>query len=74
MQENSSTSSHRIASRRLIRAVTLLCRAGRQLAEASRIAPDPYNRERLHYFATGIRDLSLPLSRIASRLERGDQQ
>jgi hypothetical protein len=70
MQEHSSTFSHRAASRRLTRAVTLLNRAGRQLDDAIRVAPDPYNRERLHYFATGLRDLSLPLSRIASRLEK----
>lgn len=63
--------SHRIASRRLTRAVTLLTRAGRQLDDAGRIAPDPHNRQRLHYLATGLRDLTLPLSRIASRLEKG---
>jgi hypothetical protein len=63
--------SHRIASRRLTRAITLLTRAGRQLDNASRLAPDKYNADRLRFFAIGIRDLSLPLSRIASRLEKG---
>jgi hypothetical protein len=66
-----NSTSHRIASRRLTRAVMLLCHAGRQLDDASRVAPDPYNRERLRHFATGPRDLSLPLSRLASRLEKG---
>jgi hypothetical protein len=72
MQEHSSISSHRIASRRLTRAVALLYRAGLQLDGASQIAPDRHNRDRLHTLAVGIRELSLPLSRIASRLERGD--
>ena len=66
--------SRRIASRQLTRAVTLLGRAGRQLDDASRVVPDSYNRDRLHYIATGLRDLSLPLSRIASRLEKGGER
>jgi hypothetical protein len=66
--------SHRIASRRLTRAITLLTRAGRQLDYASRLAPDPYNADRLRVLATGLRDLSLPLSHIASRLEKGGDQ
>jgi len=70
MQKQSSVSSTRIASRRLTRAVTLLTRAGRQLDAASRSVPDSYNADRLRYFATGLRDLSLPLSRAASRLEK----
>jgi len=63
--------SKRIASRRLTRAVTLLTRAGRQLYCASQAAPDRFNREKLHFLADGLRELSLPLSRIASRLEKG---
>jgi len=62
--------SPRIASRRLTRAVTLLSRAGRQLDAASRLAPDKYHADRLRFLATGLRDLSLPLVRIASRLEK----
>ena len=63
--------STRIASRRLTRAVTLLFRAGKQLDAASRIAPDRYDADRLRFFATGVRDVTLPLSKIASCLERG---
>lgn len=63
--------SSRTASRRLTRALTLLRRAGRQLDNASQTAPDHYNRDRLHSLALGLRELSLPLSRIASRLEKG---
>jgi len=63
--------SDRTASRRLTRAVTLLGRAGRQLDAASRLAPDNYHADRLRFLATGLRDLSLPLSRIASCLEKG---
>jgi hypothetical protein len=65
------TTSNHIASRRLTRAVTLLIRAGRQLESASQAAPDRFHRKRLHFFADGLRELSLPLSRIASRLEKG---
>ena len=63
--------SARIASRRLARAVALLVRAGKQLDHAGRIVPDRYNSDRLRSLATGLRDLSLPLSRIASRFEKG---
>lgn len=65
--------SSRTSSRRVIRAVTLLYRAGRQLDTASQTAPDRYNRDRLHDLASGLRSLSLPLSRIASRLENGGE-
>jgi hypothetical protein len=70
-QTNYPSLSHRLASRRLTRAVTLLARAGRQLDDASRVAPDRHNRNRLRLLATGLRDLSIPLSKIASYLERG---
>ena len=63
--------STRIASRRLTRAITLLSRAGKQLDSASQTVPDRYQMDRLRFLATGLRDLSLPLSRIASRLEKG---
>ena len=53
--------------------MTLLTRAGRQLESASQAAPDRFNRDRLYFLATGLRELSLPLARIASRLQkRGD--
>ena len=63
--------SGRVASRRLSRAVTLLARAGRQLDGASQAVPDRYNQNRLRLLASGLRDLSIPLSKIASYLERG---
>lgn len=66
--------SNRAASRRLARAVALLDRAGEQLSAASQAAPDRYHRNKLHTLAVGLRDLSLPLSRIASVLERGGLQ
>ena len=62
--------SYQTASRRLARVVTLLYRAGKQLDAASKEAPDGYHADRLYYFATGLRDLSLPLARIASQLEK----
>jgi hypothetical protein len=67
------SSSNRTASRRLTRAVTLLFRAGKQLDAASRTIPDTYNADRLRFFARGLRDVSLPLSKVASRLERGGE-
>ena len=63
--------TNRIASRQLTRAVTLLFRAGKQLDAASRIAPDRYDADRLRFLATGLRELSLPLSKIASCFEKG---
>jgi hypothetical protein len=65
--------SPRIASRQITRVVTLLACAGRQLDHASRVAPDKYNSDRLRFLATGLRDLSLPLTRIASQLEKGGE-
>jgi hypothetical protein len=70
MQAGLDRSSHRIASRRVNRAAMLLSRAGRELDTASRLA-DRYHSDRLHVLATGLRELSLPISKIASRLERG---
>src|SRR5215469_11136886 len=69
----SSTSPH-LASRRVTRAVTLIADAGRQLHSASRAAPNHFHRDRLHFIADGLRRLSLPLSRIASRLEKGGDE
>jgi hypothetical protein len=66
--------SSRVASRRLGRSVTFLSCASRQLDHASRIVPDSYNRDRLHHFAKGLRDLCVSLSRIASLLEKGEEQ
>ena len=65
------SSSNRFATRHLSKAVVLLIRAGRQLDAASRTAPDKYNADRLRFFATGLRDVTLPLHRIASRLQKG---
>jgi hypothetical protein len=62
--------SNRTASRRLSKAITLLFRAGKQLDAASRTARDKYNADRLRFFATGLRDVTLPLCRIASGLEK----
>jgi hypothetical protein len=71
MQEYFRTSSHRIASRHIAKAVILLSRAGQQLQAASQTTADKYSCDRLRFFATGVRDVALPLSRIASCLERG---
>jgi hypothetical protein len=62
---------HRISSRRLARALVLLYRAERQMARDSQAAPDRYHRNHLHCIASSLRDLSIPLMRIVSRLERG---
>src|SRR2546421_6537564 len=64
------STSPRIASRRLTRAVKLLVRAGRQLESASLAAPDKYNQDRLKLIASGLRAISIPLCKIASHLER----
>jgi hypothetical protein len=66
--------SNRTASRKLVRAVTFLTLAGQQLSAASQSAPDRYHRYKFHRLALGLRDFSLPLSRIASLLERGGEQ
>ena len=66
-------SSHRIASRRLERAVVLLAHSGKQPDGASRAAPDRFHRDRLHFFAVGVRELSLLLSCITSHLKKGGE-
>jgi hypothetical protein len=71
MQGHSSPFSRSIASRKLSKAVTLLNRAGQQLDVASRNAPDRYNADRLRIFAAGLRNVAMPLSRLANRLEKG---
>jgi hypothetical protein len=63
--------SNRTTSRKLVRAVTLLTRAGEQLSAASQSSPDRYHRNKFHRLALGLREFSIPLSRIASLLERG---
>jgi len=50
--------------------VTLLFRAGKQLDEASRTAPDKYHAARLRFLPTGVQDVTLPLCRIASHLQK----
>jgi hypothetical protein len=66
--------SQRIASRKLLRAVTFLTLAGQQLSAASQSSTDRYTRKKFHRLALGLREFSLPLSRIASVLERGGEQ
>jgi len=45
-------------------------RTGKQLDAASRTAPDKYHADRLRFLATGVRDVTLPLCRIASHLQK----
>ena len=71
MQKNYRLYRHHVASRRVFRAVNLVFRAGRHLEDASRFAADNYNSDHLRYLAAGLRELSLPLSRIASHLQDG---
>ena len=61
-----------IASRRLVRAVALLSRAGPQLDNASRFVSARYNADRLRSFATGLPDLSIQLS-LATQIEKGGE-
>jgi hypothetical protein len=63
--------SNRTASRKLVRAVTFLTLAGQQLNAASHASSDRYHRNKFHRLALGLREFSLPLSRLASLLERG---
>lgn len=72
MQQVHNNSS-RSASRRLERAVTLLNRAGRQLDGASHVAPNRFHRDHLYSLASGLREFTLPLSRLASRLQKGGE-
>ena len=65
--------SNRTASRRLERAIMLLNRAGRQLDGASHASRERFHRDRLYSLATGLREFTLPLSRLASFLQRGGQ-
>ena len=74
VQKKYPSRSSCFASRRLGRAITLLNRAGRQLDGASQAAPDRFNRDHLYSLATGLREFTLPLSRLASHLQRGGQQ
>ena len=41
------------------------------MASASQAAPDRYHQDHLRFIANGLRELSIPLTRIVSRLERG---
>jgi hypothetical protein len=72
MQEHSSTPSRRTASRRVQRCINLLTHASAELHRASSAANDTYSRDRLRYLANGLRDIGVPLSRIASHFERGE--
>jgi len=71
-QSELHATSHRIASRRVARAIILLSRAGEQLQAASQTTPDRYSCDRLRFLATGIRELSIPLSKIATCFEEGE--
>jgi len=64
--------ANRTASRKLLRAVTHLNLAGQQLSAAGQSSPDRHHRDKFHRMALGLRELSLPLSHLASLLERGD--
>ena len=66
--------SNRAASRRLGRVFFLLRSAGEQLTAASHASPDRHHRKQLHNLAVELRELSVPLSRIASHLERGGRK
>jgi hypothetical protein len=66
-------SSGRIASRRVERCISLLACASTELHRASGATNDTYSRDRLRYLANGLRNISLPLSRIASHLEQGER-
>ena len=59
-----------VASHRLTRALTLPLRTGKQLDAASPSAPDNYNADQIRVLADGLRDLSRPLSRMASSVEK----
>jgi hypothetical protein len=43
-------------------------------APASQASTDRYHRNKFHRLALGLREFSLPLSRIASLLERGGER
>lgn len=72
MHRQLNLTSRRTASRRVLRAIKLLTRAGKQLDFASKSAPDKHNRDRLRFFVIGFRDLANSFSKIASQLERGE--
>jgi hypothetical protein len=63
--------SNNDARLRLARVVRLLNRAGEQLQAARHASDDRYHRNALNEIVIGLRDVSLPLSRIASSLKRG---
>lgn len=59
------------ASHKVSQAVVLLSRAGKQLDAACETAPDRYNADRLRSLASGLREVTVPLVKIASRLQKG---
>lgn len=65
-----NSTSHRIASRRLHRALILLHRASRYIEAASQSA-DRHHKDELLEFALGLREICIPLFRVAARLEKG---
>jgi hypothetical protein len=63
-------SPHKTASPPLRRALTLLFRACKEISSAIRVAPDEYHRQCLHCLAAEVKDLSLPLARVAARIAK----
>jgi hypothetical protein len=64
--------SPRLASRRVQRCIALLKCASTELYRASGAANDTHSRNRLKCLASSLRNLAVPMSRIASHLERGE--
>lgn len=72
MQEHSSISSPCIASRHVQRCISLLTNASTELHRAGGAAKDTHSRGHLKHLANRLRDIGVPLSCIASHLERGE--
>jgi hypothetical protein len=66
----SASTSRRVASRKLARSLAYLHSAERQMASASQAEPNRYHQDRLRFITDGLSELSIPLTRIVSRLER----
>ena len=71
MQTEVNRILRRNATRSLKRAESLLFLAGKQLEAAGRTAPDRYHSDRLRSLAIGVRQLVLPMYRIAISLRKG---
>ncbi len=62
------------ASIRLARAVSHLQQAGKELSAATQAAPDRYHQKQLRSLAVDLRTLSMPITGIATSLERGGRE